>query len=238
MTSTLNDPLRPDDPERPDPSAFERLLQARASCRGFLDTPVPDAVVRRILVAAQRTPSWNNVQPWQVIVTRPEATDRLRAALQAAGADGAGFDIDPPAEYRGVYLERRRACGFGLYASVGIERGDRVASARQAAENFRLFGAPHLALVTTERLLGTYGVLDCGAYVNNFMLAATASGVASIAQAALAQRSPLLRDWFEIPPDRQIVCGISFGHADPDHPANRFRTTRAELEETVRWVSH
>jgi nitroreductase len=93
-----------------------------------------------------------------------------------------------------------------------------------------------MLLVTSERALGTYGVLDCGAWVNNFLLAAASHGVATVAQAALAQRSALLRSWFGIAEDRHIVCGISFGYADPEHPANRFRTTRAPLHEVVRWV--
>ena len=93
-----------------------------------------------------------------------------------------------------------------------------------------------MAIVTSDRKLGAYGVLDCGGWVNNFMLAATAHGVATIAQAALAQRSAFLRRWFGIGEDRQVVCGISFGYPDPEHPANRFRTTRAPLPEVVRWV--
>jgi nitroreductase len=79
-------------------------------------------------------------------------------------------------------------------------------------------------------------VLDCGAYVHNFMIAARSLGVASIAQAALAMRSAFLRDWFEIPADRHIVCGISFGFEDPSHPANGFRTPRADVADAVRWV--
>ncbi len=221
-----------------DPGEFERLLHARSSCRAFLAKPVPLPVIERILEAAQRTPSWNNVQPWQVVVTAtPAATQRLRAALEeGAGAEG-GFDIEPPKEYRGIYLERRRATGWGLYESVGVGRGDRAGSARQVAENYRLFGAPHVVIVTTDALIGAYGVLDCGAWVNNFMLAAASHGVATIAQAALARRAPFLRDWFGIAADRQVICGISFGYADTAHPVNRFRTPRAPLADVVRWVS-
>lgn len=216
---------------------LEQLLRARYSCRAFLDRPVPGETLTRVLGIAQRTASWCNAQPWQVIVTEPAATDRLRAALYAhAQSAAAAPDIEPPREYRGVYLERRRECGFGLYESVGIARGDRVASARQGLENFRFFGAPHVAIVTTAEALGTYGVLDCGAWVSNFMLAATSLGVASIAQAALAMYSPFLRDWFAIPDDRQVVCGVSFGYADETHPANGFRTGRAPVEEAVRLV--
>jgi nitroreductase len=218
-------------------AAFEALLNTRYSCRGYLAEPVARATIEKILLLAQRTPSWCNAQPWQVFVTSPRATERLRRALQAPmGADEPSMDIPAPIEYRGVYRERRRECGLQLYESVGVARGDRESSARQAQENFKFFGAPHMALITTDAFLGTYGAVDCGAYVNNFMLAARAFGVASIAQGAIATRSKFLRGWFEIPADRQIVCGISFGYEDPNHAANRFRTSRATVDQTARWI--
>jgi nitroreductase len=217
--------------------AFESLLEARYSCRAYVARPVERATIEEILRLAQRTPSWCNAQPWQVIVTSSGATERLRHALQAPDvAPEARMDIPPPVEYRGIYRDRRRECGLQLYESVGVARGDREASARQARENFRFFGAPHLAVITTDALLGTYGAVDCGAYINNFMLAARALGVASIAQGAIATRSQFLREWFSIAQGRQIVCGISFGYEDPAHPANRFRTHRAAVDEAVQWV--
>jgi hypothetical protein len=60
--------------------------------------------------------------------------------------------------------------------------------------------------------------------------------VASIAQAAMAMRSKFLHEWFQIPDERQVVCGISFGYEDPAHPANGFRTTRARMEQVVHWA--
>lgn len=218
-------------------TAFDALLNARYSCRGYLAEPVDRDTIDGILRLAQRTPSWCNSQPWQVIIASAAATERLRQALRSpeANADKTS-DIPPPVEYRGIYRDRRRESGLQLYDSVGITHGDREASARQALENFRFFGAPHLALITNEALLGIYGAVDCGAYVNNFMLAARSFGVASIAQAAVAMRSKFLHRWFEIPADRQIVCGISFGYEDPAHPANRFRTTRATVDQSLQWV--
>lgn len=216
---------------------LEELLRVRHSCRAFAPEPVPQETVARILALAQQAPSWCNVQPWQAIVTGPGETDRLREALYAhARTTAPASDLPWPRAYEGRYLERRRACGFGLYASVGVERGDKEGGARQALENFRFFGAPHVAIVTTEDALGTYGVLDVGGWVTAFMLAATRFGVATIAQAALASRSPFLREWFDIPAARRIVCGISFGYADTRHPANKFRTSRAPLAEAARFV--
>ncbi len=219
-------------------TTLERLFAARYSCRAFRPDPVPEADIRRILDIARRTASWCNAQPWRVILTSGAATERLRAGLLAQVDEGRPFasDLPFPREYRGVYLDRRRECGFQLYESVGIARGDRAASARQGRENFRLFGAPHACIVTSDEALGVYGAVDCGAFVSSFMLAAESLGVASVAQAALAGQSDFLRAHFGIDATRQIVCGISFGYADPDHPANRFRTRRAEVDEIVEWV--
>lgn len=223
-----------------DPDAFDALLRARYSCRGFQSRPVERTVIERILEIAQRTPSWCNSQPWQVHVTSGAATERFRAKLLAdarAAMEAPEPDYPFPREYRGVYQDRRRECGFQLYESVGVRRGDREASAKQGLENFRLFGAPHALIVTTEEALGVYGVLDCGAWVNNFMLAARSLGIASIAQAALARRPALVREFFGLAPNRQVVCGISFGYEDAGHPANGFRTSRAGLVEVAHWLN-
>ena len=113
---------------------------------------------------------------------------------------------------------------------------DGQAAERQRLENFRFFGAPHVAIVTTEEPLGTYGAIDCGAYVGLFMLAARACGVASIALAALGTYPAFWREHWGLDPERRVVCGLAFGHEDPEHPANRFRTSRAALADAVRWV--
>ncbi|MCG6902930.1 MAG: nitroreductase [Rhodobacter sp.] len=213
------------------------LLHARHSCRAYLPDPLPDPLIEQIVTTAQAVPSWCNAQPWQVIVTRAAETDRLRDALfrHAESGDHAP-DIAFPTRYCGAYRDRRRTCGWALYEAVSIEKGDRAASGAQMMENFRFFGAPHFALITTEADLGPYGVLDCGAFVTAFTLAAQALGVASIPQAAIAGFSPFLHDWFDLPKTRNVVCGISFGLGDRDHPANAFRTDRAPLAEVLTWA--
>lgn len=215
---------------------LEALWRARHSCRGFRPDPVPRATIGRIVDMAQRTASWCNAQPWQLIVTSGAETEAFRRGLVAhVAANPPAPDIAFPQAYRGVYQDRRRVCGFALYEAVGVARGDREASARQAAENFELFGAPHCAIVSSDGPLGIYGVLDCGAFVSSFLLAAESLGVATIAQASVAGYSDFVRSHFAIPQDRTIVCAISFGFEDADHPANRFRTERASLAEVVDW---
>lgn len=224
-------------PTTPEEQCLKALLQRRHSCRGFLDRPVERGTIERILEIAQLTASWCNAQPWQLHIAGGAALARFREAVyQASASEPARPDLPFPAGYPGVYLERRRDCGWRLYDSVGIARGDRAASSRQGRENFRLFGAPHVAIVSAPAALGVYGAIDCGAYVAAFMLAAESVGVASIAQAALASYPDIARRHFGIADDRLVVCGISFGFEDKAHRANAFRTGRAAPAEAVVWI--
>jgi nitroreductase len=224
----------------PDLAALmEAVIKGRFSCRAFRPEPVPRAMIERILAMAQCSASWCNSQAWQLHITEGAATERFRQALlaQVAANPEGDSDIERPREYRGVYLERRRECGFQLYNALGIARGDREGYARQGLENFRLFGAPHVAIVTSDEALGPYGAVDCGAYVATFMVAAQSCGVATIAQAALARQASFLHRFFGIGADRLVVCGISFGFADEAHQANSFRTRRALIDDAVDFVS-
>ena len=217
---------------------LEFLASRRRSCRAFKPTPVARETILRILGVAQKAASWCNSQPWRTIITSGVETERFREAMYKAASGGVAQkgDFSFPREYRGVYAERRRESGFQLYNALMIPRGDKSAYARQALENFKFFGAPHVAVVTTEEALGVYGAVDCGAYVANLLLAAEACGVAAVPQASLAFYSDVVREHFGLGSDQSILCGISFGIADTAHPANSFRTNRAQLAEVVSFV--
>ncbi len=218
------------------PADLDALFERRQSCRAFRPDPVPRAIIKAIIAAARRAPSWCNAQPWQLTLTSGAETDRFRSALQHEARNGTPQpDLSWPTRYAGVYQDRRRTCGWQLYEAVGVEKGDRAGSARQMMENFALFGAPHCAILSSPADLGPYGAMDCGGFVTAFTLAAEAHGVASIAQAAVASYGPFLHDYFDIPKDRLILCGLSFGYANSDHPANGFRTERAPLADIIDW---
>ncbi|MFI6869078.1 nitroreductase [Nocardia sp. NPDC050406] len=212
------------------------ILDQRWTCRQFRPDAVPRETIERLLELAQRTPSWCNTQPWQVVLTSGAATDRFRKALlEHVRSAAPAADFDFPAKYDGVFRDRRRECGFQLYDSLGIVKGDQAGTMRQMLRNFELFDAPHVAIVTSEADLGVYGAVDAGLYIGNFLLGAQSLGLGAAPQAALANYSPFLREYFEIPDHRRVVAAISFGYADTDHPVNGFRTRRADLAEVVTW---
>lgn len=217
---------------------FSALMTERYSCRAFRPEPVARDLIERIVETACRAPSWCNAQPWQVVITEGDATDRLRAALLTHAKTHQGRpDLDPPEAYPGTYGERRRAVGWQLYDAVGVTKGDRVASQAQGMRNFALFDAPHVAILSSPQALGPYGAMDCGGFVLAFALAAKALGIDTIPQASLAYHADFLRDWFDIPADRIIPCAISFGYGDDAHPANGFRSPRAPVGDILEWRS-
>lgn len=210
------------------------LMQTRFSCRAYKPDPVPDDVIHNIIELARRAASWSNIQPWDnMIITRPETTKRLSAALLAADAQNpaGSSDIPYPESYPEAHMARRREVGFGLYKALGIAREDRKARHEHHLRNFKFFDAPHVALLSVPKVLGVYGVLDIGAFVSSFLLAAHSQGVGSVAQAALALQSPTIHTFFDLPEDVMFVCGISFGYADPENPANKFRSSRISSDQ-------
>lgn len=219
-------------------SALADLMYHRWSCRGFLPDTVPREVIEQVVDIARRTPSWCNTQPWHLHVTSGAATERFRAGLAQSWAEDPRLhtDFEFPSTYEGEFLERRRASGWQLYEALGVAKGDRAASAREMFRNFELFGAPHVAIVTAPASLGVYGAVDCGLFVQSFLLAAQSLGVAAVPQAALASHSHFIRDHLDLPADRRVLLGISFGYPDPAHPANSYRTPRRAVADVVTWA--
>ncbi len=218
---------------------LSRILKSRYSCRAFQSQNVDDADIEEIVLAASRVPTWCNAQPWQVIVTKGASTKAFSDALVHAAETG---DMDPdfewPLQYSGAYQDRRRVCGYQLYEALGIERDDYERRGEQMMENFRFFDAPHVAIVTTEVELGPYGAMDTGGFIALFTLAARAKGIATVAQASVTGYAPTIRKHFDIPENRLIQTAISFGYEDTAHPANSFRTDRANIADVLTFTDN
>lgn len=213
------------------------ILERRHSCRSFQSRIVPGGTIDQVLHAAQRTASWCNAQPCQVTILSGRALDRLRDGLTSQAKHGKpNPDIPFPHRYQGVYRDRRKDCGQALCKSLGIGREDREEAEAQRLQNFCMFGAPHVAAIFAPRNLEPYALLDCGAYVANFINAATSLGIATIPQAAPAHYGLFIRQSLNISDEMLFVCVISFGYAEHGHPANSFRTSREKVDTVLKFM--
>lgn len=213
------------------------LLTARASVRAFAPTALGRERLTALFATAQRAASWCNVQPWRVVVTEPPATDRLRAALTAAATSGPPApDLPFPLAYPEPYQAHRRACGGALYQAMGLARDDHAGRYQAWLRNFALFDAPHVAIVSVDRRLGPYALVDVGVWLGTLLAAAAADGIATCPMASVATYPAPLRAALPIADEQQILFGVALGLA-ADAPANACRTTRAPVDANVTFVA-
>lgn len=213
-------------------------IRERHSARAFLDRPVPRRVIEEVLDVARWSPSGGNVQPWQVAVVTGDTKRRMGEAIIGAREDGIRENPDfpyYPESWVSPYKDRRFQCGIGLYQALGIDRKD--ASARKAAwyANYRFFDAPVGLLFFLDRALEFGFLMDMGIFMQSVMLAAKGLGLATCAQASLAEYPDLVRGILDLPRDLEVVGGMSLGYPDPDAPINQYRTARIQVDSFTRW---
>jgi nitroreductase len=210
-------------------------VATRYSCRAFLPTPVPQAIVCDILDRAARAPSGGNLQPWLVHVIAGERLEELKAQLRPRFAaeiprgEGAEYQVYPP-DLKEPYHTRRARVGSQLYASIGIPREDRPARYRQFERNYLFYDAPVGLFVSMDRSMGPPQWSDVGGFIQNIMLLARAHGLHSCAQEAWTSWHKTVSAFLDLPPEHILFCGIALGHADEEAPINRWRAEREPVE--------
>jgi nitroreductase len=228
----------PEPPGAVDLAALEAAFRERRSVRGFRPEPIPRDELVRLFSAAQRAPSWCNVQPWRVTLTEPPLTGELADAMQAAARTGLPHaELPFPLDYPSPYQERRIACGVALYRAMGIARDDKAGRYDAWLRNYAFFGAPHVAIVACDRRLGPYAYLDVGVWLGYVLTAATALGIDTCPMASVAAYPEPLRQRLPIATTDLILFGLALGHADETVAANQCRTSREPVAANVTFVT-
>jgi len=210
-------------------------IRSRQSVRKFLATPVPEPVVRQILQTASYAPSGSNLQPWTVFVLTGKTLAALGQDMRATYlADAPGHVRDYkyyPAAMPEPFLARRRECGWSLYNTLGITRGEKARMKAQRSTNYDFFGAPLGMVFTIHESLEVGSWMDYGGFLQSIMVAARAFGLHSCAQASIAEFPLIVRRHLPVSDEHKVVCGMAMGYADGDAVINGFRTTRVEVDE-------
>jgi nitroreductase len=215
-------------------AALDAMWAERRSTRAFLSETIPRADLVRVFAAAQRAPSWCNIQPWRVCVTEPPDTAALADAMQAAARAGAPAPEQAfPPEFPTPYKERRVACGAALYTAMGVARHDMAGRYDAWLRNYAFFGSPHVAIVACDRRLGAYAYVDVGAWLGYVVTAATALGIALCPLASVAAYPGPLRERLPIADTDVILFGIALGRADTGAAVNECRTDREPVLSNV-----
>ncbi|MCB2058342.1 MAG: nitroreductase [Novosphingobium sp.] len=214
-------------------------IASRRSIRAFLDKPVDQAVLRRVLEKAQAAPSGGNTQPWNAVVIAGDPLARLIARVEAVIPDGlAAYSAEYPiypSELEGRYADQRFGVGEAMYAALEIPREDRAKRMDVFRQNFRAFGAPVLMLVHTPRYMGLPQWSDIGMWLQSVLLLLREEGLDSCAQEAWAVYQKQVREVVDIPEDHIFFCGVAIGWRDAEAAVNRFPVPRVPVDQAVRW---
>ncbi|MEX2454889.1 MAG: nitroreductase [Rhodospirillaceae bacterium] len=217
----------------------EDAILSRRSIRAFRPDPVPTDLMRRILECARWAPSGSNIQPWKVHVLNGESRQRYTDALLAAERNGEPATMEYnyyAPEWREPFLGRRRACGFGLYAAMGVTRDDREGRKAAYLRNFEFFGAGTGLLFWIARDLEHGSWLDYGTFISSISLAARGWGLSTIAQGALGEFPHVAHNMFEVGDDHILIGGMSIGWPTEDAPVNNFQPDRLDTDDFTTWL--
>lgn len=210
-------------------------ITTRQSIRRFQNCPVTLKQVSEILRIASYAPSGSNLQPWSVLALTGQPLKKLGDDMQRAYLNGeAGHQRDYKyyaEELVDPYLGRKRACGWGLYGTLGIARHEKERMKAQRSTNYNFFGAPVGLVCTIDSRLEIGSWMDFGGFVQTVMLVAREFGLHSCAQASIAEYPKIVRAHLPIDEKELVLCGIALGYADLNAPVNQFRTERVAVDQ-------
>jgi nitroreductase len=216
---------------------YTDVVMGRRSIRGYLDKPVPKALIREILEIAMRAPTSLNSQPWNFYVCTGKVLDAIRKGnveRNVAGVpDSREFRMGPP--YEGVHRERQIGIAVQLFEAMGIERHDKEKRMDWVLRGFRQFDAPVSIVVTYDKALagGDIPPFDCGGVVNCLVNTAWSKGLGCVINSQGIMQSPVVREQAGIPDDQVIQTCVAMGWPDDSFPANAVVSTRKSVDEAA-----
>lgn len=220
--------------------SYDEVVMGRRSIRGFLDKPVPKALIKEILTMAMRSPSSMNTQPWNFTVVTGEPLDRIRAGNAERNLAGIPHsrEFRTGTAFEGVHRERQIGVAKQLFSAMGIARDDAPARQDWVLRGFRQFDAPVCVIITYDKVLSGSDdtPFDCGAVSTALVNAAWSRGLGAVINSQGIMQSPVVREHAGIADDQVIMKAIAIGWPDDSFPANAVVSERKSVEEAARFV--
>lgn len=215
--------------------SVSETIATRKSIRAFRSDPISRELVETILASASRAPSGGNLQPWRVYACMGQARNDLvervaRLRAQHPLGTGGEYNIYPPNLFE-PYRTRRFEIGEKMYATLGIPREDKAARIASFGRNWEFFGAPVGLIFTLDRRMEVGQWVDLGMFMQSIMLLARERGLDTCPQESWSQFQGAVREFFGIPENEVVFCGMALGFADLTAPVNGVVSERAPLHE-------
>jgi len=209
---------------------------SRSSTRAFLDLPISNKLIKKILITSSRAPSGGNLQPWKIFVLNGKSMKNfLEFQKNFSSPESPGYDIYPP-NLKEPYRTSRYELGEQMYSILGISRDDKGARIDQVMENFNFFNAPAALFCFVDKVMGPPQWSDLGMFLQTFMLLAEEAGLNTCAQEAWAMKSESVSKFLNADESDMLFCGLALGYKDPDHKINKLKSKRRPINDWAKFV--
>jgi nitroreductase len=214
-----------------------RVIRERKSIRKFKSELVSKSMLEKILIAAHRSPSAINTQPWECWVVGGGTVIRLAGEMYQAGKNREvpHPDFQLTKQWKEVYINRVRENGKRLFSLLGIDRQDQERRKAFNLLSYRFYDAPQIIFVVMDESLGYYSIFDCGCFVQTVCLVSTSMGLGTCILESAVHFPNIIRKYVPIPKEKKIIVGIAIGYPDNEATVNQFISTRDPLDNFVKW---
>ena len=183
-------------------------INRRKTTREFLEKEVDFEVIKRILEAGNKAPTWDHNRNWQFIVLRTDEEKEYTFSEAKAIADK--FNAEK-------YLNMPRPYPITL--------GQKMYGYAMPKQYTMLKEAPYviIPLFKSKELNGEYvsklnpfATIWC--VIENIFLAATAEGLSCSMRIPLNKEHDIVKKKLKVPPTYMIPVFIGIGYANPEEP--------------------
>ena len=202
---------------------FYEAINKRRTTREFLKREVDFDIIKRILEAGNKAPTWNHHRNWQYIILRTDEEKEYAFAEAKKIADK--FDAER-------YLNMPRP--------YPITPGQKMYGYAMPKQFTMLKDAPYviIPLFKSKQLNGEYvselnpfATIWCA--IENIFLAATAEGLSCSMRIPLNREHDMVKAKLKVPPTYMIPVFIGIGYANPDEP--QLEQCKPNLDSQIRF---
>ena len=202
---------------------FTDVVNKRRTTRQWLDKDVDFELIRRILDAGNKAPTWDHHRSWQYIVLRTD--EEKEYAFEYAKKIADKFDAER-------YLNAPRPYDITL--------GQKMYGYAMPRQYTMLRDAPYVVIPVfkCKQLYGEYvsklnpfSTIWC--VIENIFLAATNEGLSCSMRIPLNEEHDIVKKKLKIPPTYMIPVFIGIGYPDPSEPV--LEQYEPDVDEQIRF---
>ena len=180
-----------------------------------------------VIAEAQRAPSWMDAQEREVLLASGNVAKMIRNEYMERAKNGVIGISDFTVVHRTEWSDHAQRNMDQFEHGIEEFLGDEVEVFVNAQDT--LFNAPAFVFLVLPKDAPKWAILDLGAFEEAIILGAADRGIDSIVAYSIIKYPDIIRKYFPISDNKDIVMGIALGYEDKEAKINQYRSKRVPL---------